>query len=177
MVYEREHNRFEWLVLVIVVGIIMLVAIVHYIDLARDGRRAAFGLLANNFASAVAMARVEWLLQHAAQSPNAQAEPHTQRVFMNEAGWPVATLAVNANNYSAQNCYQLWEELLQNPAPATVQGGAEQRGERQYHISFPQPDICRYELITDAKGHYFDYNLLSGKVSLQVPPPEHLPEL
>lgn len=172
MTNERGWSRFEWLLTVSAIGIVMLFAVTRYIDLAREGRRMGFELLAHNFTAAVAMTRAHWLINR--RSVNEFfVDINGQLIYMTPEGWPLATMPIEDKDeakVSAAICHQLWQALLQNPEPATLEGETS-RGQRRYHITRIDDDICEYELVTKERGsHVFNYNIGTGQVLITTPP-------
>lgn len=170
---RRGWNRFEWLLLVSAVGLVMLVGISRYIDLAREGRKVGFEVLAHNFTAAVSLTRAQWILQNAAEGRHEYLHADKTVIYFNSSGWPFAAEVISdakpSNGNDAVNCLQLWEILLQNSEAATVEGQSA-RGERRYHITSLNDHGCRYELVTkNLNSHFFDYDSQTGRVRLSVP--------
>lgn len=184
MLKQGGWSRFELLIVASVIGLIMLIAISRYLDLAREGRRLGFELLAHNFSAAAAMTRAHWLLKGSVAARQDYVDQDDLRIYMNAEGWPITAEPISSGRptqYDAHNCYQLWLALLQNPESASVEekdnpegkGAIEEkhvRGERRYHISYNNAGFCRYELATkERNSHFFDYELRSGQVRITVP--------
>lgn len=170
----------EFFIVAAVIGVIALTAISRYLDLGRETRRIGFELLSHHFTTAVANARVHWLVQGVQKSSLEFLEWDESRLYMSPAGWPASTehkITSVTEELTSDDCLHLWLELLQNPMQATLED-KEPRGERRYHISLVKPGICRYELVTrEHNSHYFDYSPADGRVSLRVPTNEKIPDL
>lgn len=180
MTAGRGFRVFEFLVVSVIIGVLVLVAINRYEALGRETRRLGFELLAHNFTAAVAGVRAHWFIQGQPKVTSVDGE----QILMSTTGWPsgivtrAATRALvtqrantnlNANQKQVEICWQLWETLLQNPSPTTLEG-QQQRGEQRYHISWVENEFCRYELVTKRlNSHYFDYSPKTGQVLLHVP--------
>lgn len=179
MIRQRSWNPFEWLIVVSAIGIVSLFAVVRYLDMAREGRRMNFELLANHFAAGVALTRASWLINRV-DTQQFFVEVDGQPIYMSQAGWPVATEQVDVESqlkYAPLYCQQVWQSVLQNPQQATVDGES-LWGTRRYHISAPTLHVCRYELVTEPRGSYFfDYDLQTGKVSVTTPAAKQMSSL
>lgn len=170
MIRQQGWSRFEWLITVSAIGIVLLFAVVRYLDMAREGRRMGFELLAHHFTAGVALVRASWLINRA--SPDQLfVEIDGQIIYMSDQGWPMSTEPITTESQMEKAsiyCQQLWSSLLQNPQQVTL--GEANWGQRQYHISSPKQGICRYELVTEPRGsHFFDYNVQTGQVSVTTP--------
>ena len=149
-----------------------------------DAKRTGVEIMANRFTAAVSLVRGQWIVESTMQ--NEGKVPHMYHVkvdnipiFMNELGWPAATDGVSArsDDQTPEECFQLWDALMQNQVLATVEGRSrtpgdnEAKGKQRYHISTSNKSTCRYELVTSPMGtHYFEYNLRTGQVKVTVPP-------
>lgn len=182
MTNQRGWSRFEGLIVASAIGLIMLVGISRYIDLARDTRRVGFELLAHNFSAAVAMTRVQWLLKISSDGQTEYLVAGDKNLYLNAEGWPVATEPVSSESSTngkipVRQCYQLWQVMLQNPESATLEG-RDTRGKRRFHISSIGKGACRYELVTkDPGSHFFDYFPATGQIILSVPVQKSIPSL
>lgn len=168
---QQGWSRFEWLITVSAIGIVLLFAVERYLDMAREGRRMGFELLANHFTAGVALTRANWLINRV-NPEQFFVQIDGQFVYMSEQGWPMSTEPVAEKSEPEKApvfCRQLWDSLLQNPQQATVEGVSEW-GQRRYHISSPHQGVCRYELVAEPRGsHFFDYDLRTGQVSVRTP--------
>jgi MSHA pilin protein MshB len=183
MTNQRGWSRFEWLITVSAIGIVLLFAVTRYLDMAREGRRMGFELLAHHFTAAVAMTRAHWLINRAA-SNEFFIEINGQGIYMSEEGWPASASPVLIGREaetqlekSPAACQELWQTLLQNPEPATLEGQSSW-GQRRYHISRINEHVCRYELVTKERGsHFFDYDVRTGQVMVTTPPYKEISSL
>lgn len=178
MIRQRGWSRFEWLIVVSAIGIILSMSLVRYLDMAREGRRLAFELLANHFTTGVALTRAVWLLN---RTDHEQFFVHIdgQSIYMSRTGWPMATEPIidgEAEKNEAVYCQQVWVSVLQNPPQTTMDESL--WGERRYHVSSPKRNVCRYELVTEPRGRYFfDYDLQTGVVLVTTPVVKKVPNL
>lgn len=183
----RLQQGFTFLELVAVVIIISILAssgLVYYEKALKDARRVGVEMLAHRFTAAVALVHAQWIVQGGYRAgESSQVDVDNVTVYVNEFGWPANTdgQAPGSSNQNAEECHQVWQAVLQNPALATVEGRSnpeldqakdpQARGRQRYHIAQLDGRICRYELLAEPIGsHYFDYNLQTGQVFTTVPP-------
>lgn len=181
-----KHHRpsfsiYEWLIVIMVVGVILIFAMGYYAQLANESRRLKFQALAHNFSTAVTLSHAHWLIQKV----NGAAQPamviDNVEITFNQAGWPV-----NAGSQSSPDsevCQRLWHGLLQGSSAAieSWQGLLQASAiifsknktpvqESQFRISLLSKGWCRYELVNQDKKHYFfDYFLKTGRVVISAP--------
>ncbi len=160
----------EFLLVVTVIGILMAVALYYFIKRVDEAEMVALKAMSRNMAASMAMLRNKWIVEGRRQSDGKRfVMLDLDRVYLNRFGWPVNTdpeLADADRQQSPRGCAQLWDVIMQNKIPVTVQG-YDQRGERAYHVSSPGKTRCRYELANfPQQRHYFDYVLATGKVEL-----------
>jgi len=179
----------ELVLVVTIIGVLSAAGAVYYGKTMDDARRTGVEVLANRFTAAISLIRGQWIVESTMQLEGRV--PKTFRVdvdnipiFLNEFGWPASTDGINADssNQTAEECHQLWQAVMQNPAAATVEGrsanngqanGPQAKGSQRYHVSQVAGSKCRYELITRPQStHYFEYNLRNGQVLVTVPPLE-----
>lgn len=174
MTTRRGFRLFEFLLVTVIFGIIVLFAVNRFEELGRETRRLGFELLAHNFTTAVAGVRTRWLIQ--GQPEVVVLEGWDLR--MSPEGWPLATTSATEQGLEqGAACLSLWQTLFQNPQPATVEG-SQLRGERRYHIRGLNNEFCRYELVTkERESHYFDYTAKTGQVLIHVPLQKKIPDL
>lgn len=177
----------ELIAVVIIIGILAGSGLVYYEKALDDARRTGVEILAHRFTAAIALIHGQWIL-HGGYTKGKAGESSwvdvdNVRVQLNAFGWPANTDGGSAgiDDQTSEECYQVWQAVLQNPALTTVEGRAnpdleaandpQAKGRQRYHISQLNGQICRYELITDAdSSHLFDYNLHTGQVRISVPP-------
>lgn len=189
MLKQRGWSRFEWLIVVSAIGLVLLIGIARYLDLARESRRVGFELLAHNFTAAIAMTRAQWLVKNSGEKRENVLDLGEKIIYFNAEGWPVAAKQVASsialedekledeklgekkleNENLVRQCYELWQVMLQNPEPATLEGKSDW-GQRRYHIASLGKGVCRYQLVTKKQNsHFFDYFLHNGQVLITVP--------
>ncbi|MEX1032456.1 MAG: type II secretion system protein [Cellvibrionaceae bacterium] len=183
---QRGFTYLELVAVVVIIGILAASGLVYYERALDDARRVGVELLASRFAAATALMRAQWIVEGGRQGNGGKSvEVDNLTIFLNEFGWPANTDggSPRSTDQTAEECYQVWQMVLQNPALATVEGrveatvdGAarnnpEAKGRQRYHVSQIDNQACRYELLTNSDGmHFFDYNLRTGRVLVTVPP-------
>jgi type II secretory pathway pseudopilin PulG len=163
LIQTYHHGRFEFFVVIIVVAILALAALSRYSLMAEDARVLRLELISHQFMTGAANLRAQFFVSNIIDKTNNQnrLDVAGQGVYFSERGWPVSTAGPVAKNYQPtdEDCYQLWQLLLQNPAPITK--GASAKSRREYRV-FTQANGCRYQY-TDGAA-YFDYAPLDGRL-------------
>ena len=164
-------TSFEFYFVMSVIGIIVLVAMQRYVQLAEETRRLSFEVVAKHFNAAVYNNHARWIV----------AQQHTKTfrlkldgvdIQFSPQGWPLAVLTNEpmVAGVSVNSCLSLWQSLLQNPPSISYYGG-DPYGSRHYHLSLSLENACRFELITEQPGQfYFEYAPYFGKVLFFTPP-------
>ena len=188
--YKRGFTLGELVMVITVIGVLSAAGAVYYGKTMDEARRTGVEVLANRFTAAIALIRGQWIVESTMQLEGRV--PKTFRVdvdniaiFLNEQGWPANTDGSSAHSkaQTAEQCYQLWQAVMQNPAIATVEGRVtpnvdsandpQAKGRQRYHVSSVGGSKCHYELVTRPEGtHYFEYDLTNGRVLVTVPPLE-----
>ena len=188
---ERGFTLIELVVVIVLLGLLAAAAIPRMLSVTDDAEIAAIEGMAGGFTSAVAIAHAQWVAD--GYSRGAVTTPGNKvlinldgkLLYMNENGWPADTSASQDAGYAnqtVQECQEVWNALLQNPASTTTD-----RNDRANARVFVQlldqaggddfgnaGDVCRYELIvnnspTASATHYFDYDLVDGDVVVVRP--------
>lgn len=173
-------TSFEFYFVMSVVGIIMLVAIQRYLQLAEDTKRFSFEVVAKHFSAAVYNHHARWIVtQQHSKARRLDVEDmavEDMAVQFTSEGWPLAIVtekplapAVTAPAVTVAGCLSLWHNLLQNPPSVSYEGGSPY-GSRMYHLVL-LPDIgCRFALVTEpAHEFYFDYMPFLGQIIFHSP--------
>ncbi|WP_331350858.1 hypothetical protein [Cellvibrio sp. UBA7671] len=163
MIQSYQHGRFEFFVAVIVIAIIALAALGRYTLIAEDARILRLEIISHHFMTGAANARIQYLVTNIVDKRSEQ-EPlaHSgQSLYFSEQGWPVSVAGPVTEDYQVtdEDCYQLWQQLLQNPAP--IAKGEAVKSRWDYRV-FANANNCRYEF-TDGSA-YFDYYPLDGRL-------------
>ena len=163
MIQAYHHGRFEFFVAVIVISIIALAALGRYSLMASDARILRLEIISHHFMTGAANARAQYLVESIAnkKSNEEPLELTDKLVYFSPQGWPVSLVGSVVADYhpTDEDCYQLWQLLLQNPAP--IAKGADLESRTEYRV-FAQANNCRYEF-TD-RSAYFDYYPIDGKL-------------
>ena len=185
---KKGFTLVELVLVVTIIGVLSAAGAVYYGKTVEEARRTGVEVMANRFTAAIALIRGQWIVESTMQLEGKV--PKTFRVdvdniaiFLNEHGWPANTdgKSAHSKNQTAEECYQLWQAVMQNPTVATVEGrdttkgqdpsNPEAKGKQRYHISEKGGSICHFELLTKPENtHYFEYNLRNGQVKVTVPP-------
>lgn len=186
-------GRFEYFVVAALIGVVASSALSRYVSLAESTRQLRFQLIANHFAIALANTRINWIVRaqaHAAAGERAsvgqqvsvsQQASVSQRAYVtgelggrlfyfSSQGWPVTMAGPvgEASQPSLDDCYFLWQGLLQNPPPL-ARGLS---GSVDYEYGVVQiAQGCRYFWLSGRSGlmgqaAYFDYHPGDGSVRL-----------
>lgn len=168
---KAGFSSFEFYFVMVVIGIIMLIGLQRYFQLAEDVKRFSFEVLAQHFNTAVYNFHTQWMLAQAGGERKDSLKLEDVDVQFSDKGWPLSVQknGVILSSTSITTCYQLWMTLLQNPAPISFPGG-DIYGSRVYHLSLSPEGLCRYQLITDIKEeYYFDYSSKTGQIIIHTP--------
>jgi len=164
LIQTYHHGRFEFFVAVIVIGIIALAALSRYSLMADDARVLRLEIISHHFMTGAANTRVQFLVENIVNKKSEQEplEIAGQSLYFSPQSWPVSVTGPVANDYQPtdEDCYQLWQLLLQNPAP--IAKGVTAKSRREYRV-FAQVNSCRYQF-SDGTA-FFDYYPLDGKLT------------
>lgn len=185
---EHGFTLVELVLVITIIGVLSAAGAVYYGKTLEDARRTGVEVMANKFTASIALIRGQWIVESTMQQQGKVQKTFRVNVdnipvFLNEFGWPANTDGKQAQstNQTAEECRQLWDAVMQNPLPITVEGrvpnpnadpnNPESKGSQRYHASQVAGGKCRYELITRPEGtHYFEYDLTNGRVLITVPP-------
>lgn len=168
-------GRFEYFVVAALIGVVAASALSRYVSLAESTRQLRFQLLANHFAIALANTRINWIVRtqaHAAAGERAYvtSELGGRLFYFSSQGWPVTIAGPvgEASQPSLDDCYFLWQGLLQNPPP--LAHGLSDLVDYEYGV-VQIAQGCRYFWLSGHSGlmgqaAYFDYHPGDGSVRL-----------
>ena len=163
MIQTYHHGRFEFFVAVIVIAIIALAGLGRYALMAEDARVLRLEIISHHFMTGAANARIQYFVTNIAHKKSEQGPlTHSmQALYFSEQGWPVSVAGPIAEDYQVtdEDCYQLWQQLLQNPSP--IAKGETIKSRSEYRV-FARANNCRYEFMDGAA--YFDYYPLDGRL-------------
>ncbi|RYY01664.1 MAG: hypothetical protein EOO53_16870 [Gammaproteobacteria bacterium] len=179
-------TSFEFYFVMAAIGLVVLIGIQRYLQLAEETKRFSFEIAANNFNAAVYNYHARWLISRKDQARLSEANSvqanlsqanlskvniDGKNILFSEKGWPLA-VDLDLANVSLKTCLSLWNNFLQN-SPSISYEGSDLYGTRAYHLSLPDIETCRFEFITDHPQElYFDYLPASGDMKLNTPPVE-----
>ncbi|OZY84635.1 hypothetical protein CBP51_15785 [Cellvibrio mixtus] len=168
MIRTYNNGRFEWFVVAIVIALISLSALGRYWFMAEDARIVRMEMLAHRFVTAAANARVEFLVSGLSSSHSAarkQIRIMDQVVYFSTQGWPVGVSGPVVDGYSVteEDCAQLWNLLLQNPAPISRPAQPDTGAEYQLNVG---DRVCRFQLASGKA--FFDYYPIEGRMIFTV---------
>jgi hypothetical protein len=163
LIQTYHHGRFEFFVVMIVIVIIAMTAFGRYSLMAEEARILRLQTLSHHFMTGAANIRIQYLLAKITNKEDGrqQLDIGGKTFHFSAQGWPVSASGPVGDNYQPtdEDCYQLWQFALQNPAPITKGEFAESDGD--YRV-FAAANNCRYEFTNGAA--YFDYLPLDGRL-------------
>jgi len=155
---KKEKSVAEFVIIVVLVGMLMSVFINYFIKQEVQLNETAFKTLAQNFTSKVSTIHAQWLMDKQPRivklaSINSQEK---QLISVNKFGW------VDAKNEPLV-CEYIWQVVMASPMSVMKQpiAGFEVRNFTEQPMTKISL-VCRYML---PNGVYFDYNRLNGRVS------------
>lgn len=165
---SQSRRRFEYFIVATVIAIVALVALDRYTLTAKKTRILRLEIISHHFLTAAANFRSEFLISKVLNKPtdvNKGLLINGKLLYASPQGWPASLAAAVSNEFRPvdEDCYQLWQLLLLNPASIT--SGEFSVNVHEYR-AFARGDACRYLLVGDAA--YFDYFPLSGQLSFSV---------
>lgn len=165
-------TSFEFYFVMSIIGIIVLVAMQRYLQLAEETRRLSFEVVAKHFNASVYNHHARWIMAQQ-QTKTFRLDVDGLDIQFSLQGWPLAVITNKSqtSGVSVASCLSLWNNLLQNPPSISYDGG-DPYGSRIYHLSLShEANTCRFELITEhSEEFYFEYAPLSGSVTFHTPP-------
>lgn len=164
MIQSYHYGRFEFFVCLIVISIIALAGLGRYSFMAADARILRLEVLSHHFMTGAANTRIQFLMEKVANHDKPQKQyllVANKALYFSEQGWPVSVQGVVAEDYrpTDEDCYQLWQMLLQNPAPIAKGYAAPAKGE--YRVVALRSS-CRYQF--EEGDAYFDYFPMDGRL-------------
>ena len=188
---RREHaygfTFIELVAVIVLISILAAIAAPRFFNLKDDAEAAALQSLAGSFSSGMAIGKAQWIAN--GNASNSVTTTDTRVVIdgigfnVNEFGWldsvtETGNPDLSVTGQSAKDCQEIFEFILQSPPRNTIKTDLDSRREAQYAVSVingSNSDRCRYELIVrtdqdpDKAEFYFDYELLTGRVTVSLP--------
>ncbi len=162
-------TSFEFYFVMSVIGIIVLIAMQRYLQLAEDTKRFGFDVIAKHFSAAVYNHRARWIMAQS-QTNTRELQIDGLHILFSAEGWPLAIVAREPfpPEVSISTCLSLWHNLLQNPPSISSEEAG--YGSQAYHLSLLQANTCRFEMISEPRGaFYFEYAPMSSRVLFHTP--------
>lgn len=163
MAQTYYHGRFEFFVVTAVIAIVALMAAGRYSVMAEEARILGLQTISHHFMTGASNLRIQFLLAGSANKSNEERQLTIEGslMYFSSQGWPASVSGPVDVNYrpTDEDCYQFWQQTLQNAAPITL--GEFQEGKEEYRV-FSGANNCRYEFMDGTA--YFDYLPLDGRV-------------
>lgn len=177
----------ELVAVIVLVSILAAIAAPRFFNIKDDAEAAALQALSGSFSTGVAIGKAQWIAN--GNSPNSVTVADSRVLVdgigfnVNQYGWlDSATQRDNPDlgvtSQSAEHCQEVFEYILQSPPLSTIETDIESRRNAQYAVSVVEgatSDRCRYEMIVRAEQDpedaefYFDYEMLTGRVTVKLP--------
>lgn len=159
---KKEQSLAEFIVIVVLVGVMMAIFINYYIKNEAQFTHAGFASVAQNFTMKVNAVHAQWMMD---RQPNivylaSLNQDEKQAVTVNKAGWIDAT-------QEPLPCEKIWQLVMEVPmssmnfSVSTIEVHSANR-QSQNEQGSADINLCRYVL---RDGSYFQYNRAKGKVS------------
>jgi MSHA pilin protein MshB len=184
---QRGFTFIELVAVIVLISFLAAIAAPRFFDQIDNAQAASLQGLAGGFSTGVAIGKAKWITDGNSSSGITTASNRVDIdgiVFnVNAFGWvdsvtESANLNLNVTNQSAKDCQEIFEYILQSPPRSTTKVDTVARKKAQYAVSVidgNNSDRCRYELIVRAEERpenaefYFDYELLTGRVTITLP--------
>lgn len=158
---KRDKSLAEFVVIIILVGVLMGVFINYFYQQGAQFSDAGFKTLAQQFNTKVATVHAQWLMDKQPRVVKLAAVNNNekQRVTVNKKGW------IDVKQRSLV-CEHIWQVVMESPLNFMKQtiSAIEVRIFSE-KASQKNNSVCRYVL---PSGTYFDYNRFNGRVSAVV---------
>lgn len=177
----------ELVAVIVLISFLAAIAAPRFFDQIDNAQAASLQGLAGGFSTGIAIGKAKWITDGNSSSGVTTANTRVNIdgiVFnVNAFGWvdsvtESANPDLNVTSQSARDCQEIFEYILQSPPRSTTRVDIAARKKAQYAVSVidgGNSDRCRYELIVRANERpedaefYFDYELLTGRVTITLP--------
>lgn len=187
---QQRMKGFTFIELVAVIVLISFLAAIaapRFFDQIDNAQAASLQGLAGGFSTGIAIGKAEWLAEGNSPSSITTAASTVNidgiEFNVNSNGWlDSVTQSSNPNvsvtGQTANDCQEVFEYILQSPPISTIRTDLVSRQKAQYAVSVVDgvnSDRCRFELIVRAEDKpenaqfYFDYEMLTGRVTITLP--------
>lgn len=131
MKFKRSgFTLIELLVVIAIISVLAVLALPRFADTGAQAQRVATQAMAGSFASAVTMARGQWLVLGSRQAVKALQGFGRNDIAVSAEGWPTGTSGKSAAAMTTDSCVELWHGLLQGTPPSVAVGP----GESDYEV-------------------------------------------
>lgn len=168
-----RFGLFEIIVVVTLVGVLAAAGVKYYGQLIDESRRVSLVSQARAFTAVVAQVHWSWVVkgvnvEQESKYRDGSVVIDTMRLYVNRFGWPThSDSGLSKTSLSAVGCKQVWELIMQNPGSVYVKPAAGLRPDGLIYVSVIGGSACRYEMLSPSKIlHYFDYNVINGRVDV-----------
>lgn len=175
---QTGFSLVEMVIVIVVVGLLAVAALPKFIDVTDEAKRASIEGVAGGFATAVLSARAQWEAESRPQENNVNVVNYDGVNFILTSsanssgfrdGYPLAiSNAANANVSGATNqtCFELMENLLQNPPSVVVNNLSD--ASAKYSAAAKDTNTCAYTQLEGTSKHNFEYDLRTGRVLVNL---------
>lgn len=160
-VYASGFTMIELILVIVIMAVALSVLAPRLGDLSDDAHNASVRQVAGAYATAVALARAQWVAQGSAGAMENLPGFGRGDINVSPQGWPVSVNGTtDPQALEQQDCIDLWQSLLQSNAP---QIAAAPGDEVQYTASL-EGESCLYRYVKSENGHFFRYDTKSGDI-------------
>lgn len=177
--FSGRFGLFEMILVTTIIGILAAAGVTYYGQIVDGAREAAVEAQARAFTAVVSMIHWSWSVKGsnfvpATERVDALVLIDTQPVYLNGFGWPThAEARLSRAGLSSLGCLQVWDAIMQNPGNIRVRSTETLPADGLFYVSAQQGRICHYETLTPSrKLHYFNYNVVSGRVDIVMDAPQ-----
>ena len=183
---QQGFTFIELVAVIVLISFLAAIAAPRFFDAVDDAQAASLKAMASSFSTGVAIGKAQWITDGNSSSgvsaTSSKVVIDGVQFNVNQFGWLDSVSTNNPDlsvtNQTAEDCQEVFEYILQSPPMSTVKSDLSSRRQADYAVSVVNDDVsdrCRYELIVRAEDapedaqFYFDYELLTGRVTTTLP--------